>query len=60
MGKTALSAGAGYADAYDRIGMLGPRTVMAHVVYPEDEEIALLRERGVTVAHCPASNTNRC
>ena len=37
----------GYADAYDRIGMLGPRTVMAHVVYPEDEEIALLRERGV-------------
>ncbi len=48
----------GYADAYDRIGMLGPRTVMAHVVYPEDEEIALLRERGVTVAHCPASNTN--
>lgn len=48
----------GYADAYDRIGMLGPRTVMAHVVYPEEEEIGLLRERGVTVAHCPASNTN--
>lgn len=48
----------GYADAYDRMGMLGPSTVMAHVVYPEEEEIALLRERGVTVAHCPASNTN--
>ena len=47
-----------YADAYDQFGMLGPKTVMAHVVYPEDSEIALLRERGVTVAHCPASNVN--
>ncbi|NLI22392.1 MAG: amidohydrolase family protein [Clostridiales bacterium] len=47
-----------YADAYDRLGMLGPRTVMAHAVYPEDEEIELLKTRGVTVAHCPASNMN--
>ena len=31
---------------------------MAHAVYPESEEIALLKEREVTVAHCPASNTN--
>ncbi len=48
----------GYADAYDQFGMLGPRTVMAHVVYPEPEEMALLAARGVTVAHCPASNMN--
>lgn len=48
----------GYADAYDRLGMLTPRTVMAHAVYPEDSEIGLLAERGVTVAHCPASNMN--
>jgi guanine deaminase len=47
-----------YADAYDRFGMLTPRTVMAHVVYPEDAEIDLLAKRGVTVAHCPASNVN--
>jgi len=47
-----------YADAYDRRGMLTPRTVMAHVVYPEESEIGLLKERGVTVAHCPASNMN--
>ncbi|MDD3213938.1 MAG: amidohydrolase family protein [Eubacteriales bacterium] len=47
-----------YADAYDRFGMLSPRTVMAHVVYPEDDEMKLLAERGVTVAHCPASNMN--
>ncbi len=47
-----------YADAYDRHGMLTPNTVMAHVVYPEADEIELLRDRGVMVAHCPASNTN--
>ncbi len=47
-----------YADAYDRYGLLTPRTIMAHVVYPEAEEIDLLKRRGVTVAHCPASNTN--
>ncbi len=49
---------ASYADAYDRHGMLTPRTIMAHVVYPEVDEIDLLRERGVMVAHCPASNMN--
>ena len=49
---------ANYADAYDRFGMLGPKTIMAHAVYPEPEEIALLATRGVMVAHCPASNMN--
>ena len=47
----------GYADAYDRFGML-EGAIMAHVVYPTDEEIALLAERGAMVAHCPASNMN--
>jgi guanine deaminase len=47
-----------YADAYDRFGMLTGSTVMAHIVYPEEDEIALLWERGVTMAHCPASNVN--
>jgi guanine deaminase len=46
-----------YADAYDRFGML-ENAVMAHVVYPEEEEIALLKERGTMVAHCPSSNAN--
>jgi guanine deaminase len=47
-----------YAGAYDRFGMLGENAVMAHAVYPEDEEIALLKERRTMVAHCPASNVN--
>jgi len=47
-----------YAGAYDQYGMLSENAVMAHVVYPEEEEIALLKERRVMVAHCPASNMN--
>lgn len=31
---------------------------MAHGVYLEDDEIALLRKRGTSIIHCPASNTN--
>lgn len=30
---------------------------MAHGVHLEDEEVQLLKERGTSVAHCPASNT---
>ncbi|MDD3410785.1 MAG: amidohydrolase family protein [Eubacteriales bacterium] len=48
----------GYADAYERAGLLSERTVMAHVVHPTEEEIKLLAERRVMAAHCPASNMN--
>ncbi len=37
-------------------GVLSPRLVAAHGVHLDDEEIALLAERGVGVAHCPRSN----
>lgn len=49
-----------YGDAYDRYGLFGSisKTVMAHCVYSTDEEIALMKERGVYIAHCPASNMN--
>ena len=49
-----------YAGVYDKYGLFGGETptVMAHCVYPEEEELALIRERGVVIAHCPQSNTN--
>ncbi len=48
-----------YADAYHRCGMLrGLPTIMAHCVWNDEAETALLRESGVFVAHCPQSNTN--
>ena len=52
---------AGYADAYDRFGLLGGAncpTIMAHCVHSGPEEAALLQARGVWVAHCPESNAN--
>ena len=42
--------------ALDRAGALGPSVVAAHCVTVDSEEIALLAEHGVAVAHCPRSN----
>lgn len=49
-----------YGDAYDRWGLFGGdvKTVMAHCIYSTEEEIDLMRKRGVFVAHCPTSNIN--
>ena len=48
-----------YAGVYDRYGLFGQtRTLMAHCVYLEEEEIRLMRENGVIAVHCPDSNFN--
>jgi guanine deaminase len=55
-----------YGDVYNDYDLFGKnddidtdvKTVMAHCVWSSDEEIALMRENGVFVAHCPASNMN--
>ena len=38
------------------LGLLSERLVAAHCIYVDDEDIELLAEQGVRVAHCPASN----
>ena len=40
----------------DKVGLLTPRTIAAHCVHLTDEEISLLAERGVVVAHCAQCN----
>jgi guanine deaminase len=47
-----------YADVYDRYGLLGPRTILAHAIHLEEQEIALIKERDAGVSHCPTSNFN--
>ena len=48
-----------YGDAYDRYGLFGQTpTVMAHCVWTEGEELALMKRNHVMVAHCPTSNLN--
>ncbi len=51
-----------YGDAYDMYGLLGSTvpSIMAHAVYPNEKEYELLKNRNVTVAHCPSSNLNTC
>ena len=38
------------------VGALGPSTQLAHCVWLEDDELALIASSGSTVAHCPVSN----
>jgi 5-methylthioadenosine/S-adenosylhomocysteine deaminase len=40
----------------DRVGVLTPRTVLAHGVWLDDSELALVGERGATVVTNPVSN----
>ena len=42
-------------ELYNR-GILGPRTVVAHCVWLDDREIALLAQTETSVSHCPCSN----
>lgn len=40
----------------DHLGILGPKTVAAHVIHADDYELDLLRDRGVWLVHNPCSN----
>ena len=47
-----------YAQVYDRFGLLDTDCIMAHCVHSREAELALLKERGVFIAHSPESNSN--
>jgi guanine deaminase len=51
-----LFPGSVYVGTYDRHGLVGPASVLAHNVHPTDDELDLLARRGAAVAHCPTSN----
>jgi 5-methylthioadenosine/S-adenosylhomocysteine deaminase len=40
----------------EQIGLLGPRTVLAHAVELTDDDVRRLASTGTAVAHCPVSN----
>ena len=41
---------------FEQRGILGPRTVVAHGVWLDDDEVDLLASVGTSVTHCPCSN----
>lgn len=48
-----------YASVYNDFKLFGQnKTIMAHCVYNNDDEIDLMAENGVYAAHCPYSNYN--
>ena len=48
-----------YGDAYRRYGLFGDTpTIMAHCVWTDGDELRMMREKQVMVAHCPTSNLN--
>ncbi|KAG7309277.1 hypothetical protein JYU34_005217 [Plutella xylostella] len=46
-----------YSEVYDKSNILNNKCIMAHAVHLSSQEMALLSRRGVSVAHCAASNT---
>ena len=44
----------------DGLGVLSDRTVLVHAVGVDDDDLALLRERGCSVVWCPRSNFATC
>jgi guanine deaminase len=45
-----------YLDTYERFGLVGASTVLAHDVHGTDPELDRLADAGAAVAHCPSSN----
>ncbi len=45
-----------YLAVYERYGLLGRRSVLAHNIHATAEEIRRLSEHRATIAHCPSSN----
>jgi 5-methylthioadenosine/S-adenosylhomocysteine deaminase len=42
--------------ALDALGVFNGRTVAAHAVWVDEADLAILKARGVGIAHCPSSN----
>jgi len=44
-----------YLDVYDRDGLIGARAVLAHGIWLDERDRAVLREHGAQIAHSPSS-----
>ncbi len=45
-----------YLDVYARAGLLGERALLAHGIWLDDTDRAVLRDSGAQLVHCPGSN----
>lgn len=54
--KSLFPEAKGYLDVYDRFGLLGKRSLMAHGVHLTEEELCRCHESDTSISHCPTSN----
>ncbi|MCO5252378.1 MAG: amidohydrolase family protein [Candidatus Kapabacteria bacterium] len=45
-----------YTEIYDKTGLLTDKTLLAHCIYLEEAELAMIQNAGSIVCHCPTSN----
>ena len=45
-----------YTGVYKDMGLLNDKTIMAHGVHLENEELKMLEQVGAGISHCPNSN----
>lgn len=45
-----------YTDIYYQAGLLGEKTIMAHCIHLNKNEISLIKKTKTKIAHCPTSN----
>ncbi len=43
-------------EYFNSINMLGPKTVLAHGIHLNDNEINIIKNKNVKISHCPSSN----
>ena len=54
--KQAFSWARDYTEVYERFGLLGPKTILAHGIHLSDDELNRLQGCDAALAHCPSSN----
>ncbi len=45
-----------YTSVYERAGLVGPRTLLGHVIHVSDDELDRIARRSAIAVHCPTSN----
>jgi guanine deaminase len=54
--RAGFTDAADYLAIYERYGLVGPRSLMAHDIHVSDDQLARLGGSGCAVCHCPTSN----
>lgn len=47
-----------YTEVYDHFSLLTSRTILAHAIHLNEEEMKLIVKRKCGISHCPTSNNN--